>query len=240
MKKLLFGMSLAVILVSLPAMAQGPGSDPVGKAMGKIADLLAKSSFSAKALMTISGAKQKMPEMEFEMVTSEGKTRIEIDFTKMMASAGGEAEGMPAMGKMVTISLPAKKMAYQIMTVMKAYCETPIPDAADGSAETPKVVRKVEGKETVEGYDCEKVRNTITTKDGTTVEVFSWEAKKLDGIPVKTETKTPEGTFTMTFKDIKTGKPPASAFEIPAGFTKYNSMQEMMMQGIMKMMQQMP
>lgn len=98
-------------------------------------------------------------------------------------------------------------------------------------------MRKVEGSEKVDKYECEKVRNTVTASDGTKTEVLTWEAKSLKGLPIKMETETPEGKMTMLFKDIKTGVPDAALFEPPKGATKYASVQEMMMSGMMKMMQ---
>lgn len=237
MIKSLSGRLLAVLVAGFPlgvlAQAPGPGQNP----MDRFSKFFNTVSFSAKAVVTATGTSRKVPTMEFDMAVSEGKTRTEIDMGKMMAEAGGR--GAPDMGKMISIFIPSKKLSYQIMPAMNGYCEMPIPEAArSGDADIPNVERKVLGTETVEGYECSKVLNTVTTKDGTKHVATTWEAAKLGGLPVRIETKTPEGLMTMSFKDIKTAKPPDSMFEPPAGLTKYPSMQAMMMQGMMKMMQQ--
>lgn len=217
------------------------GNDPTAAAMERIQKIMSKQSLSAKVVMTVTGAKRggKMPPMEFQMYLSKGKSRMEMDYAKMAAAGGaGAGEMPPGMDKMVSITRPDKKVVYMVIPGLKAYCEMPIPDAAAEKGETPKVERKVLGPETIEKYACEKVLNTVTAADGTRTEVTTWEAKELGGLPVKMETETPDGKMTMVFKDISKAAPADSLFEPPAGATKYASMQEMMMSGMMKMMPQ--
>lgn len=239
MKRVFIGLSAAVMMLSVPAFAAPPGGgNPAQSAMERIYRFMSQS-FSARAEMTIDSPEHKMPgPMEFALTMSQGKSRMEIDMDKMVAAAGGKGGDMPGMGKMITISRPDRKVVYQVMPALKGYAEMPISDAAGKGDKEPKVDRKVEGAETVEGYDCERVRNTVTLDDGTTVASLTWEAKELKGLPVKVQTATPEGTVTMVFKDIKTSKPADSLFEPPTGLTKYNSFQELMMSGMMNMMQQ--
>jgi hypothetical protein len=240
MKTLLRGGAAALLLVSAPlaTFAFGPkqGGDPTSDAMGKLANIFSQKAFSATAVMTTPGSAMNM---EFAMAMSGGKTRVEMDMSKMMGASGGA--GIPGMDKIINITLPAKKVIYQIIPGMKGYCEMPI---LDGSATTAgaeaKVVRKSQGMETVEGYACEKMLTTVTSADGTKTDITTWEAKPLGGIPVKTEIPTPDGKMTMLYKNIKTGKPADSLFEIPAGLKKYGSMQELMMSGMMQMMPQSP
>jgi len=245
MNTLLRGGVAALLLVSTPLVtfAFGPrqGSDPTSDAMGKLANIFARKAFSATAVMTTpGGASGRGMNMEFAMFMSGGKTRVEMDMAKMMGATGGA--GMPpGMDKIINITIPAKKVIYQIIPGMKGYYEMPIPD---GTASAPgaeaKVVRKSQGVDTVEGYVCEKMLTTITSADGTKTEITTWEAKALNGIPVKTEIPTSDGKMTMLYKDIKTSKPADSLFEVPAGLKKYGSMQELMMSGMMQMIPQSP
>lgn len=243
MKKLPFAAVIATLVFAASAFAAPPrGTDasPTSAAMEQLAKVMKGQSFSGRAVMTTApntagGRKSRNPmaePMEFLMTVSDGKTRTEMDFGKMM---GGEMGAMPGLDKMISISRPDKKVMYQIVPGMKAYCEMRTPESTGGGADA-KVDRKIEGSETVETYVCDKVRSTITAADGTVTEVLTWEAKQLGGMPIKTEIETPEGKMTMVFKDIKTGKPADSVFEPPAGYAKYGSMQELMMSGMMKMM----
>ena len=240
MKKLLIGVLTAGLIVSMCGIASAQGSaNPASAAMDRISKILSQKSLTARVVMipTVKGADSKIPQMEFLMMMSKGKSRMEMDMTKMMGSAhAGKGGAMPGLGRMVTIARPDKKVVYQVMPDLNAYCEMAIPDASAGSGEVPKVDRKVEGTEMVDKYKCQKVLTTVTAKDGTKVEVMTWEAKEFGGLPIKMETETPEGKMTMLFKDIKTDTPAASLFEPPAGATKYASMQEMMMSNVMKMM----
>jgi outer membrane lipoprotein-sorting protein len=241
MKKLLIGVTTAALIVSMSGVASAQGrSNPASAAMDKISKILNQQSLTARVVATVpTTGESKVPQIEFLMTMSKGKSRIEMDMGKMMGAASGGKSTMPAgMGKMVTITRPDKKVIYQVMPDLNAYCEMQIPDATAGKAEVPKMDRKVQGTEMVDKYKCQKVLTTVTTKDGTTVDIMTWEAKEFGGMPIKMETDTPQGKMTMLFKDIKTDTPAASLFEPPAGATKHASMQEMMMSAMMQNMQQ--
>jgi hypothetical protein len=244
MKKVVCNGLSVMLVVSLAtvtlAQGPGPGGDPTAKAMEKLAGIFGKKAFTARVEMTMSGSSQRAMNMEFNMAVSDGKFRTELDFGKMMASAGAGAGAgqMPAgMDKMVTITLPSKKIVYQVMPGMKGYCEMIVPGGTAGQpGAEPKIERKAQGTENVEGHSCNKMLNTVTSPEGVKTEITTWEAKDLNNLPIKTEVPTPDGKMTMVYKDIKTDKPADSLFEIPAGYTKYGSMQELMMSGMMKMM----
>ena len=50
------------------------------------------------------------------------------------------------------------------------------------------------------------------------------------------ETKDDGDTVTTTFRDVKFAKPDAALFVLPADFTRYANMQEMMMGAMQRMM----
>lgn len=237
MKKLLIGCVAAVMVVAMVSIASAQmGKDPTQAVMEKITRIMNQQSLSAKVIMVLpAGSGTKIPQMEYLMWMNKGKSRVEMDMARMMAAAGAGKGGMPpGMGKMVTITRPDIKVIYMVMPEMNAYAEMAIPDASAGDPASVKVDRKSLGNEKVDSYNCEKMLNTATTKDGKKTEVTTWEAKELGGLPVKSEVETPQGKITMLFKDVKKETPAASLFEPPAGATKHNSMQEMMMSGMMK------
>jgi hypothetical protein len=94
------------------------------------------------------------------------------------------------------------------------------------------------GKETVSGYSCEVKQYSCKGEDcGVTTQ---WYSPKLNYM-VKTEhTKNGKLTFKQELTDIKEGKPSASLFEVPAGYTKFDPYSQMpaemqnMMKGMMK------
>jgi len=239
MKKIMIGLLVAMVAPVLVMAAGNDPSSPASTAMEKLQKVMSKQSLTAKVVMTMTGSARsaKAGSMEFQMTLSKGKSRMDMDMGKMAAASGAPAGSMPpGLDKMVMISRPDKKVVYNVMPGLNAYAEIAIPDAKATGAEAPKVDRKVLGTEKVDKYNCEKVLNTVTAKDGTKTEVTTWEARELKGMPVKVVTTTAEGTATMLFRDISTATPADSLFEPPAGATKYGSMQEMMMSGMMKMM----
>lgn len=240
MKHQTTAVAVAAVLVALGVARGQDPSAPASAAMAKLQKVMGQQSMSATMVMTMSGTRgpAKMNAIESKFFMNKGKIRMEMDYAKLIGEAGGRGGAMPAgLDKMVNITRPDKKVVYMIVPGLNAYVETAIPDLAGSKAEDVKIQRKGEGSEKIEKFSCDKVRNTITAPDGTTTIVMTWEAKDLGGLVVKSEVATPEGTMTMIFKDIKRDTPAASLFEPPAGATRYNSMQEMMMASMMKMMQ---
>lgn len=241
MKRLaiLIGFGIVISGLSLAA-GRDVGGDPSRGVMERFSAVLKSQSFSATMVFSASPARERspMPPMESKFYVLQGMSRIEIDMAKAMAAASKHGGGgMPGLDKMIVIARPDKKVSYQVMPGLEAYCETAIPkDVSDQTDASAKIDRKADGSESVEGFECDKFINTVTTKDGKTAVVRTWEAKALGGMPVKLVSQSADGEATIIFKDIKTGKPDASLFEPPAGYQKYDSMQAMMMSGMMKMM----
>lgn len=171
----------------------------------------------------------------------DGKSRFEMDMTKATGAGipAGAGEQMKAMGMdtMISITRPDKKITYLVYPGLKAYAEIPLTDAG---SETPADKYKIEptelGKETVEGHPCVKNKVVVTDgKDGKH-EFVVWNATDLKNFPVKIEQK--EGGMEMTsiYKDIKFAKPDAAQFEPPKDFKRYDNMQALMQEEMMKRM----
>lgn len=236
----LVALFCASLVVAVPP-GPGMGGDPSAANMEQLSKIMGEKPFSAKVEVTITPKDKRAAgtpmKMEMKMFMSQGKSRVEMDYGKMIAASLPPGAAGMSLGVMVTITRPDKKVVYQLMDSAKAYAEMPIQEVPGAKNEkAPPLDRKVEGTEKVEGYECQKVRNTTTLADGTKSTFYTWEAKELGGLPVKGLFSSPEGDMQMIFKDIKTDKPDASVFEVPAGYKKYGSMQELMMQMMMKMM----
>ena len=99
MKKLLFGVLAAALSISSSgvATAQNPSS-PASAGMDRLQKVIGRQSLQAKVFMTITGSKKagKMEPMEFIMMMSNGKSRMEMDMARMSAAAGANAGAMPA------------------------------------------------------------------------------------------------------------------------------------------------
>jgi hypothetical protein len=141
------------------------------------------------------------------------------------------------MDKMVTISRPDKKITYLIYPGMQSYVENPMtdsqaaPDSSDYKVETTEL-----GKDTVDGHPCVKNKVVVTDKDGNKHESTVWNATDLKNFPVKIENSKEGRNVTMLFKNVSLDKPDAALFEAPPDFTKFDDMQSMMQQMMIKRM----
>lgn len=147
------------------------------------------------------------------VMTSGGKTTTSKVFTKGDKSRM-EPQGQPT----YTIVRNDKKLMWMVMTDQKAYMEmTADPkQAPQGDKVTGEVSRKLIGKETIDGRSTEKYE--VTFKDGNKTEkMYQWMATDIK-FPVKMAAA--DGTWTMEYKNIKTGAQADSLFEVPSGYKK--------------------
>src|ERR1051326_532313 len=226
-------IAIAALIASCSnVLAQGMmGSSPVdpSKGLGRI--LGKKPAFSANAKNVSKETATSNPKThEYGFALLDGKSRGEIDLTKMVTKKS-DADDMKSMGmdRFVIVNDPAKKVSLMIYPGLKAYYETTLAQS-DAASEKSKVERTEVGKETVDGHPCVKTKVTTTEESGKTSDSFVWEATDMGNFPIQTEVPTDGGgTSTTLFKDIKNAKPDAALFEVPADFTKYGGMQEMIM-----------
>jgi outer membrane lipoprotein-sorting protein len=101
-----------------------------------------------------------------------------------------------------------------------------------------KFIIKSLGKEKVNGYLCEKKR--YTDRKGEYGVTTIWYSPKLKYMVKNEHSKDGKVNLTMVLSDIKTGKQPASLFEVPSGYTLFDPMSQVppemrgMMKGMMK------
>jgi hypothetical protein len=237
---ILVSITFGLGLLSACAQFGPPGGGPqFGGAMGK----LFGENQSYTALLEFqttdnSGDNMVMPgKISFDT----GKLRFEMDMTQMKNSRTRPetAARMKQMGmdKMVTISRPDKKITYLIYPGMQSYVENPMtdsqaaPDSSDYKVETTEL-----GKDTVDGHPCVKNKVVVTDKDGNKHESTVWNATDLKNFPVKIENSKEGRNVTMLFKNVSLDKPDAALFEAPPDFTKFDDMQSMMQQMMIKRM----
>ena len=125
----------------------------------------------------------------------------------------------------INISRPDKGVTWNLMPEDRMYMEIPLQEAslgAQGNIESLESSAKMQlmGKETVNGYVCEKRRYDPNEKGMGSV--IAWYSPKLD-YPVKVHIMAygGEGDMVLEYKNIKAGKIPDSQFEIPKGYEKF-------------------
>lgn len=216
----------------------GMGGPDFGGAMSKLFG--DNQAYSASVEMQMQMRDQTMT-MPGKIAFDSGKARFEM---AMSEAKGGQmtpemSAHMKSMGmdRVVSISLPDKKVNYMIYPDLNAYVEMPEKDSkaaktnADYKVETSEL-----GKETVDGHPCVKSKVTVTDDQDTKHEYTVWNATDLKKFPVKIETNEQGHQMTISFKDVKFAKPDVSQFTPPADMKKYNSPQELMQNEMMKRM----
>jgi hypothetical protein len=136
------------------------------------------------------------------------------------------------MDKMQMLITPEKKSTMLIYPGLKSYAALPNSDEemANSKVETADV-----GKETVDGHPCIKRKLTSTDSKGKTQEALVWAATDLKNFPLKMEMKQKKNTINIHYSAPSLEKPDAALFEVPSGYTKYDSVQGLMQAAMMKM-----
>jgi outer membrane lipoprotein-sorting protein len=238
------GLAAAVSALALAAHAAGPAAGGQGAdASSQLAKLLSRNhAFTATAVSTTTDATTKESQsMEIDFACLDGNVRMDMDMAKSSAmkdqpDAAAQMKAM-GMGHTVTIARADKGVVYIVYPGKKAYWEMAKP-AADAAEDSKiKIDKKEIGRESIDGHPCVKQLVTYSSGGGDATRWTMWEASDLDGFPVQTQIETGSAVVVSRFKNIKLGKPDASLFEPPAGFKRYESMQEMMMESMRQRMQ---
>ena len=160
----------------------------------------------------------------------EGKERSEIDMSQMKGGAL-PAEAMASfkqlgLDKMITIVRPAEEKTFTVYPGLQSYVALPVDK---GEKEGALKVEKTElGKEMIDGKPCTKNKLVFTDAKGEKFEATVWNATEMKDFPIQTRMVLKENVVINKFTSVKFEKPPASAFEIPADYKKYDSIQSMM------------
>lgn len=216
-------------------MPRGPRFD---SAMAKLfGDNSAFSATSETEMKSRNGDAMTMPGKIF---FDSGKTRFEMNMADMKNAQmpPNAIEQMKSMGmdRMIMISRPDKKVSYMIYPGLQSYAEMPLPDAQDDTTNKFKVDTTELGKETVDGHPCIKNDVVVTDKEGNKHESTVWNATDLKNFPVKISHNEAGNDVSISFKEVALQKPDSNLFEPPSDYTRYDNVQTMMREQMMKHM----
>ena len=175
---------------------------------------------SAVAVLLILTSSFSFAQFTADMVTTErevsktGKFFFEKPFYRMDMEEGGQ--------KMFVVVNNETKTTRVFMPSEKMYMEMKSDDMKSLSndvfqsleAQKEKYETKLVGKETVNGYECEKYQVII---DGSPVSTY-WQSPEIE-YPIKVVSGQNQN-MVMELKNIKKGDVDDAMFKIPAGFTK--------------------
>ncbi len=179
---------------------------------------------------------------------------MEMPMARMGTKSRVDNAGMPGV---ITISLGDVKKTIMMNTTSKVYSEQinpereQMPDMYDSDVVFDK--KKV-GNETIDGHPCIKYDTVYyrKSKPNEKHKATIWEAQDLKDFPIQMEISVPAnpkypgsgGKMVIKYKDVKLGAATAAMFDVPAGYKKVNSPQEVMgfggMGNMEEMMKKMP
>ena len=239
-----FNSVLAVSLLTVAAAyAQVPGPGGPAGMSAAITKLFGDvKAFSAKAeVQVLDNSQQEVVSMPMDFARLDKSIRVEMDLTQMKNKQmpPGVADSLKQMGmaRVISIISPAKKSAFVVYPDQKSLLVMPLPKEDTDNSKTPKLEKTPLGKETIDGHACVKNKVVITDEKGEKVDATTWNASDLKDFPIQIQTKETENTSIVKFKQVQFTALDAAQFEPPAGYTQYNSQQELM-QGIMKKVMQ--
>ena len=229
---------LCLAIFSACAQMSGPSVPQFGNGLEKLFG--SNQTFSATMEMNASANGSPMT-ISGKMSFDKGNSRFEMDISQMKGgNIPPDAVSMmksAGLDHMVTISQSDKKNVYIIYPNAQSYAEmTPAASDANATNQDSSIQITELGKETVDGHDCVKNKAIVTDKQGNPHEFTVWNATDFKNFPIKVAMNEQDQPMTMSFKDINFSKPDASLFIPPTGYTKYDTMQEMVMQVMMKKM----
>ena len=230
---------LAFLVITAPAQAQVP-PNPAGLNASMLKLFGNFTGFSSKAVVRMLDKSDKETmNMSMNFALLDGKIRLDVDMAQVKSKELTPEMLAPlkqiGMDKMVSIVRPDRKATFVIYPSLQAYAEVPMSseDAADLNKDF-KVEKSKLSKETIDGHPCEKSKVTVTDGKGGKQEALVWNAADLKDFPVQMQMDQPEAKVVMTYKDIQMTKPEARQFEVPAGFTKHDSMEKLMQAAMTK------
>lgn len=122
----------------------------------------------------------------------------------------------------IVISRMDKGVAWVLVPAQKIYMEQSI-DPKNMTVTSEKVEgevnRELVGTGTISGMKADKYKVTYNM-NGMEGMMYQWIAPSLN-LPVRTEAG--DGSWTVEYTNIKTGPQPASLFEVPAGYSKFDT-----------------
>jgi hypothetical protein len=235
---------LALLLLSAPPclLAQFPGGAQTGLNAALLKLFGEVLSFTSKAEIRLQekGAKEPVVMLvDFSML--DGNVRMDLDMSALKSSelppaalAQFKAAGLD---KVVTVIKPNQKTALVFYPSIRSYAQLPMSkeEAAEMSRKFSMEKIKI-ARETIEGTACDKTKVVAKADNGEKYESLVWYAPTLKQFPLRIQMNQQQSTVVLQYRDVKLVRPDARQFEAPAGFTRYNSVEELMQTAMMKIL----
>jgi hypothetical protein len=155
-----------------------------------------------------------------------------VNLNQITSSSMGE-QGLAmfkqaGMDQVVSILRPDRKVSIVSFLPAKVFTQEPM-SAEDVAGFSLKYEVKLTelGRETIDNHACIKSQVTVSSSRGEKIQGTVWQATDMKNFPVKILLPEGDSTIEMRFRDVKLQKPDSTAFEAPAGFARFESMEKL-------------
>jgi Domain of unknown function (DUF4412) len=214
------------VVAQMPGLSGGAG----GMNNAMVALFGSNTAFSARAEIRVMNRNQRQTEdMPFTYAFSNGKMRMDIDLAQFKSTDGPvqflSTMKQFGMDQTTVIARPDRKLTWSIYPHAKSYVEIPMTkEEVAAQAAHYQFDKSPQGRETVDGHDCQKIKVTLTDPRGDRTEATVWMASDLRSFPIQIQMAVDtDNTMVLSFRDVKLAAPDEAVFEAPGALTKYES-----------------
>jgi hypothetical protein len=223
--KRIAGILLMLAGFAVQAQFRAPGGLPSGFHHALLDALTGQPAFYGQATVQLSGAADGAAPINCNISSLSGNLRVETAFfqpgTNMPSAEAAQLRNM----RSVTILRPDRNRMYLVFPTFQSFVELAY-GRANGSdpVPAPKITKTVQGKETVSDLKCEKSQWNVTETDGEQFDLTLWQSPAWGNFPIQVKVGSPPTL--VVFQDLHLDPPDSSLFEPPAGYTKYEGIQD--------------
>jgi hypothetical protein len=133
----------------------------------------------------------------------------------------------------ITILRPDKNRMYMVFPDFKSYIELAYSKSTGTDAAPPPTINKTPlGKESVGDQPCMKSQWNVLETNGENYDITVWTATNLSNFPIQIKLNAPPAL--VTFQNLHLDAPDSSLFEPPAGYVKYEGIQDLLLKDAAK------
>jgi hypothetical protein len=208
------------------AQFRAPGGLPPGFHHALLDALAGAPSFYGRAQIQLSNGPDKEPiAISCDIAVLSGNMRLETEsFEPGPNVPPAEAANLRQMHS-ISILRPDKNRMYMVFPAVRSYVEVAYSKSTGtDAAPAPTINKTPMGKETIGDQPYAKSQWDVTESDGEHYDITVWAATNLGNFPMQIKVGAPPAL--VNIEDLHLEAPDSSIFEPPAGYTKYEGIQE--------------